>query len=524
MARQRNHLTVNHIIGGGWATDFGETVDVSPNQAGDVIVPFLVDANNAIFTLDGGSRKIPGTAKLNSVALESGASVKGLFDYWQGHSTQHRVVFVGTKIKKDDADGTFTDLFTGLTSGAVPSFAQLDDILIMANDSSGDVPKSWDGTTAQNLAGTPPSFSICAAHQNRAWAAGVAANSSRLYYSVLLDPEDWIGSGSGSIDIDPEDGDEIRAIISHRNELFVFKGPNRGSIHRITGSAPTGADAFARKTFASGVGAVGQNSVFSFANDVGFLWSDGNVRTLSAVQEFGDFAVASLTSGINQDFIQPSLNFNRLKHAVAAVDTANSLILIGLPINASNDLNFHLAIDYRFQPFRLAPYRDLPDGGCLASVVDPTNVNKRILMLGGADGFVRKWNQNARSIDGTGAITWNVQFPVLNYGGPMIAKTLDAVSLSIRPRGSGDITLKWRRDEMPEQTSAITQTAGPVLDTFVLDVDTLASGRAVEKFADALEGGEFRGIQYTYQNAISGEDAEVRRLRTSIIIQGVVTE
>jgi hypothetical protein len=263
MAANPNQIIVNHIVGGGWATDFGEISDVAPDANGNVTVPFLVDARNILFTLDGGIRKMPGTAKLNASALESGAVIKGMFDYWQGAAAQHRVLHVGTKIKRDDADGTFIDLFTGLTADAVPSYTQLDDILIMASDNSGDVPRSWDGTTAQNLAGTPPNFSICETHKNRVFAAGVPGNTSRLYYCVLLDPEDWVGSGSGSIDIDPEDGDEIRAIISHRDELWVFKGPNKGSIHRITGSAPTGGDSFARLTFARGVGAVGQNTVRS---------------------------------------------------------------------------------------------------------------------------------------------------------------------------------------------------------------------------------------------------------------------
>jgi hypothetical protein len=79
--------------------------------------------------------------------------------------------------------------------------------------------------------------------QEPALGGGRATNPSRLYYSANVDPEDWVGVGSGSIDIDINDGDMITGIASYQDNLFVFKGPNKGSIHRITGSSPTGSDA-----------------------------------------------------------------------------------------------------------------------------------------------------------------------------------------------------------------------------------------------------------------------------------------
>ena len=190
MANKSTYL--KHLFGGGWASDYGTVFESGPDQSGNMVLPFLLEAENVIFELDGGPHKVPGSAKLNSSALESGATVKGLFDFWlsgtSGSSTQHRVIHVGTKIKKDDADGTFTDLFTGMTSGSIPSYSVLNDILIMSNED--DAPKSWDGTTAQNLAGTPPAFSFSVTHKARAFAAGVAANPSLLYYSVGEDSEE----------------------------------------------------------------------------------------------------------------------------------------------------------------------------------------------------------------------------------------------------------------------------------------------------------------------------------------------
>ena len=61
----------------------------------------------------------------------------------------------GTNIYQDAGSGTFSSLFSGMTSGAIPQYSTFKDLMITGNDSTADVPKSWDGSTAQNLAGTP---------------------------------------------------------------------------------------------------------------------------------------------------------------------------------------------------------------------------------------------------------------------------------------------------------------------------------------------------------------------------------
>jgi len=107
---------MRHVFSGGWATDLGGVAfGLAPNDGGVVSVPFLAKAEDCVFDLDGSLRKPPGLTKLNSSQLESGADVKTLYDYWKG-STQHRVIFINGKIMEDDADGSFANLFTGLTS------------------------------------------------------------------------------------------------------------------------------------------------------------------------------------------------------------------------------------------------------------------------------------------------------------------------------------------------------------------------------------------------------------------------
>lgn len=510
-------LFVRHLFDGGYATDFGPAVDIAPDKAGFVRLPFLLDADNCIFEFDGGPHKAPGTSRLNATVLESGAVIKGLFDAWftgtGGSSAQHRVAHVGTKIVEDDADGVFADLFTGLESDKVPSYAMLEDILVMASDSNTDVPKSWDGTTAQNLAGSPPNFAFMETHKNKMWAAGDASNPSRLYYSVSFNAADWIGGGSGTIDIDPDDGDSITGIISHKDELWVFKGPYKGSIHRITGSAPTGGDPFARKLFIKGLGAVGHNTLFRFGDDIGFMWSDGTIHSLAATDAFGDFNEAALSRPINI-YLRQHLNFNRLKHAYAVNWSDFGFVLFSVPIDSSQQNNQILMMDYRFDNgVRWAPWPSFSVvGGALASVVDSGSSNRRIVMGGGTDGWVRKLGQPGRSIDNLTAISYKVATPHLTYGQAIQLKMISGGSIGLQPKNAGNLTLGWTRDGNAQQTQIVTQGGGVLLDTFLLDTDILGGGRFVDRFFELEEGGEFRSISLEVTNNALGEDVEIHSI------------
>lgn len=527
-------ITARHFFGGGWATDFGPTVDVSPDQSGKVVIPFLVDAENCLYELDGAPHKIGGASKVNASALESGAVVAGLYDYWrQGTSwspSRRRAVHCGTKILADTDDGVFTTtLASGLETGKVPSYETFDDLLIMASDSTVDVPRSWDQTTAQNLAGSPPKFSWCVKHKNRLWAGGVPAFPSRLYYSGNTDPEDWSGSGSGSIDIDPNDGDVLTGARSHKDELIVFKGPNKGSIHRITGSAPTGSDGFARKNFVNGLGACWHNAIFNFGDDLGFVSQYGSVHSLAATASYGDFFEASLSRPINIGGIRTYLNYSRLRYIWAATDPLNGLVYITASWDANATNNRCIVMDFRSAP-DVIRWAKLPAYACasLGLFVD-TNGLRRVL-AGGNDGFVRRLNVVDRSIDASTAISYKITTPSLNYGEPMRMKTLEKGSVGIAPKGNFNFTVGWTRDNNSQQTLVLSQSGADVLGSasanqFTLDTSSLGGSQYVDRYHEFNEeGGEFRAVQYQVTDSALNQDIEVHSITATITVGAESTE
>lgn len=519
--------TWRHIFSGGFATDFGPSANVGPDQGGNVMVPFLRKAENVFFELDGGPHKIGGTSKLNSGALEAGAAIRGLFDYWrQGTSlapTQQRIVHVSTKVYADDGAGAFSQIGSGFSASGIPSYTVFEDKLILASDAIADVPMVYDQTTLSTLDATGPNFSFSTVHKNHAWAAGVPAFPSRLYYSAQFDPTKWDtdispDATAGHIDIDPSDGDRITGIRSYKDNLWVFKGPYKGSIHRITGSANTGSDAYNRTTFITGLGAISHNTIFHLRDDLGFMWSDGTIHSLNATAAYGDFNESALSRPIHL-YLRQHLNHTFLKTAWAATDVSRSIVVFCVPFDGSTTPNQCLMMDFARQSVWWATWPALPVN-CIARVIDQSQTNQPVLMVGGSDGFVRKTNAANRAIDGSTAIAATVDTPFNNYGSAQIVKTLAGASVGIAPKGNYSLQIGWTRDSNAQQTDTQTQGGGDVLgpatvNPFTLDTSQLGGSQYVDRFFNMESGGEYRSLSLEFYNGGLNEDLEVHSVTTS---------
>ena len=516
---------ITHRFGGGWATDFGPTTYMSPDQGQTLIIPFLNDARNTVYEFDGGIHKAPGTDNLNSSALEASATVRGIFDYWRQGTTdsasQRRIIHVGTTIKYDQADGTFIDLFTGESSTSIPQYSQFDDLLIIGSSVNANVPKSWDLITAQNLAGSPPAFGFSVAHRNHQFAAGVFANPSRLYFSVPLDPEDWTGTGSGSIDIDPSDGDMITGIISHKNELWVFKGPTKGSIHRITGSALAN---WARTPFISGLPVAWIHSIFRFGSDIGFITTNGSVHSLQATAAFGDYNQAWLSYPISK-YLQENLNNSRARFFTSATDPNRGQVWIGVTPSGQTTNTRTLIMDYRFlSQGETHPRWSYWDARAFASMALIRDVSRPRLMAGTYHGFVYKMDITTRTENGV-AINMNVLTPALTYGEEWLLKNLNDVGMSLNAQNNNAVSLTWTRDGVQQSSITVTQGAvGDVFDTGLFNTAVFGGAAFLPRFFGIENGGDFRSISYQFSDSTNESDLEIHSFMAKIAPSGESTE
>lgn len=119
-----------------------------------------------------------------------------------------------------DGEAAVETLLTGLQPNAEYDFTQFRDKVLIANGK--DLPRAWSGDGEPVLlGGSPPAFQMLETHLNRVWGAGDPENPSRLRYSEILDPDTW--PALNFIDFNPEDGDEITAIMRYGQQLVVSK-------------------------------------------------------------------------------------------------------------------------------------------------------------------------------------------------------------------------------------------------------------------------------------------------------------
>lgn len=514
-------LFIRHIFGGGFATDRGPSTDAAPQMVGrgtaQLVIPYLTQADNLMFDLDGGPTKSPGTAKINSSALESGAAIRGCYDFWTsiGGSTQHRVVHVGTKIKADNADGTFTDIATGVSADAIPSYATFNDELILS-DTSGSAPRKWTGTgSSAVLGGSPPAFSFCVEHKGRLWAAGVTAQPSRLYYSDPFDHETWSGN---YITVGTNDGSGITGIVSHKDALVIFKGPKKGSIHVLAGDNLT-SFSLARLRDKCG-SAVWHNAIFPYQDDLGFVAADGSIQRLQATAAFGSFQLTHLSRDITK-YLDNNVARTHLKKCCAVNWESRGVVLFTLPVNASSFCNTILMMDYRFGDTpRFSPWPGY-SGYCnsAALAVNDSDSSRQVAIVGGNDGYLRSLNLSALSIDEVTAINANLKTPNLSYGTPHQKKTLVRGALGFLPLTDDEVDFTWYRDDGTTGTFAVDQGGGDLLtpttgSPFTLDTSVLSGNQFVDRWFETHDGGQSRTFAYQIANADLTGDFELHTLST----------
>lgn len=215
-------------------------------------------------------------------------------------STRYLIGAGSTKLFKITTAGVVSDLATGLTSGRRWEFTQ-------APTSGGqgplwglngtDTPQQWDGSAASSsnwtaASGTLPNGKYITYHNNRIAIAGTTSNPSRLYLSAIVDPaglvdgaRNWATPDAVTIDLDPNDGQEITGIGKVGPYLLVFK-PRKTFVVLDT-------DSGSYRVLNSEVGCTAHRSIVETTNGTYFLGTDGAVYVTNGT------TVEDISSGIS---------------------------------------------------------------------------------------------------------------------------------------------------------------------------------------------------------------------------------
>ena len=499
-------------IQGGFVTDIAPQVRE---------LTFLTKAENLLYEVSGAARKVGGTTRINSTAITGSPSILGMFDFWLsgtgGTSTQKfMAVTSDSKVYKEDMDGVFDDI-TGaatITANAIPVFCQDRDLLTIWF-STNDTPLKWNQTgNVATLGGSPPAGRGAVFHVNRPWTWGAVANPSRLTYGSSTSAEDFTGGDTGSIDIEPEDGDRIIGAVSHKNNLFVFKGPYKGSIHVISGRTVA---TFARDVLVRGIALQSHNSIVERGDDIWFK-SDQGIHSLAATERFGNFIQAMVTP-LHTKFFRDDINRNRFANVWGVnYGTKSSAIWTLTQVGASAN-NYPFGVSYIRPDLGLKPFT-WPNRSCQSAAIriNPTT-NIRELVFGENNGFVTRQDTATRTLASGTAYNFRIRTPSVilvstNAAGQPVGDQpvyLQDLFIRSRPVGNYDLTVGITRDNLAEQSYTVNQgSTGAIWGTDVFGTGVFGGGILQTGYiAGPGLSGECRAAIIDIQQGGGSQDADI---------------
>lgn len=262
------------------------------------------DMDNLIL-LDKGFGKRNGDSAWNSSAMVSGSTaIQGLGYIKFNSGTEFLNAIAGTKFFTDSAmTGTMTD-----TTGAITITSGTNNLWTPVSynnlqiwfGGAPDAPFKYSGSgNAAALGGSPPSAQTAFVANNRVFPISTTANPSRIFWSVLGDPEDYTGAGSGNADVSKSDGEALQCgILVGADMAILFKN---SSTHLMVLTRQP----FPIYQLQKGVGIAGRNA-YAFANGVIYFMTPG--LRMKSTSDGINFTI--YPNDINNIF--DSININRI--------------------------------------------------------------------------------------------------------------------------------------------------------------------------------------------------------------------
>ena len=379
----------------------------------------LTQADNCVLTTEGGVTKRFGKVAINATTLGATVKILGGIQFRLSSGTDYQVVGTSDgRVVKILTDGTTANLVTGKSTnaGVRYRFAVYNDLLHITNGY--DAPMTWDGTTFQNMAGSPPATGqVIVMHGNRAFMTARAV-PSRLYWSKLNNTVDWTGTtDAGFMDVEPNDNSTIIDLISSIQELNILKGRRP---YRLQGIGPATGYTVADHLVPT-VGSVGgissQGAAFAL-NDVYYV-SELGLHAVSQTQQFGDLKESFLSDRVETYFRQDtdhSATLANLRTAVLVYDSQNNTLILSLCSNSDAVNDTTLVYDPLLKAWTVWP--DTPFAS-LFTVRHPTT-GAREIWAGGYDGFVYALNRSAGSPEAISGVAAHIS----DLGEPGVQKSL----------------------------------------------------------------------------------------------------
>lgn len=278
-------------------------------------------------------------------------------------------------------------------------------------------------------AGTVPQANVAISAYGRIWAADTTTDKNTLVFSDLLSPHIYTGGTSGTLNligIWPIGGDEIVALGSHNNFLFIF-GRKQILIYQgaNTPSTMTLADTIV------GLGCIARDTAIAAGEDIFFL-SDMGLMSLQRVVQDKSAPFRSVSRNVDED-IKLAITNETVANIKAGFSAVNGFYLLTFPVTQKT-----FCFDTR---------NPLPDGSAKTTTwsivpkcIAETKGRKLYFGVPGYIGEYSGYNDDMATYRMNYYSTW------IDFGNPIVTSILKKILLTVVGGSNQIIIFKWAYD------------------------------------------------------------------------------
>ena len=345
------------------------------------------------------------------------------------------------------------------------------------------------------------------------WAGGITEAKDVVYYSVLLDGDDWNGTGSGYIDLKTVWGtDDIVAIAPFFGKLVIF-GKNNIVIYDNPHSGGT----LSLNEVIIGVGLVSRDTVQAIGDDLVFL-SETGLRSLARTTEKDKLPMQDLSLNIKDTLIR---NISTSNKVIKSVYLENE----GIYILTFTNKNITYVFDFKHATPQQTPRITTwtfnndrePASMINTELYSGLLVGQKDGSIAGYEGYFDTdlaWVSSAASYTNA-AITADVSSVWIPMGESMASSILKKMILVLEGGSGAVLGLRWYKDFSISSSSTTEISLAPITTG-----TTALYGASTSLWGDVKYTPIF-GLQ-EYQTPLTGS-AKHLKLNMSIVSNGFDT-
>jgi hypothetical protein len=272
-------------------------------------------------------------------------------------------------------------------------------------------------------------------HDHHLIAAGVENNLNTVYYSVYNDPDNFTGTGAGSVVI----SDQIQGIRGFRTDLIVFA---KNSIHKLINiNDPNN---IRIDPITENVGCLSGYSIQEIGGDLLFLSPDG-IRTVAGTARIGDVELSSVSRQIQSIIGDIANSINTFTIDSCVLRSKSQYRLFYTDKTLGSNVSKGIIGTFTANGFEWAETLGIQAMG-LTTGFDVDGIEKAF--HGDKDGYIYNHDTgNAFNPEGVETrIVSEYQTPNFDFGDIGTRKTIKYVRISVSPEGECQPTLRMRFD------------------------------------------------------------------------------